>query len=252
MGRHDFAGRTIVVTGGGAGMGASHAAAFHAAGGTVVIADVRLDAANSVARRLGERAAAFELDVSSERSWDETVSRVMAAHGRIDVLVNNAGILRYGSVETHSAADFRDVLETNVIGTFLGMKTVLPIMRAAGRGSVINIGSIAALVGHPDGIAYGASKWAVRGATKAAAVDMAGTGVRVNAVHPGFIRTAMSAETSQHAVQGQAIQRFGEVAEVTEMVLFLASEASSYCTGGDFAVDGGNTAGPVGSFRDDA
>jgi 3alpha(or 20beta)-hydroxysteroid dehydrogenase len=244
-----FTDRVVLVTGGAQGMGASHVRGFHAEGARVVIADVLEQAGAALADELGDRAMFLRLDVSDETSWAAAVTATLDTFGSIDVLVNNAGILRYGGVETSTVQDFRTVIDVNLIGAFLGLRAVLPLMRAQGRGSVVNIGSTSALQGNPDGIAYGVSKWGIRGLTKGAAVDMAGSGVRVNVVNPGFVRTPLTAETADSAANNQAIARFSAPQEITRVVLFVASDEASYCTGADFTVDGGMTAGPVGTFH---
>lgn len=247
---HRFGDRAVLVTGGARGMGAAHVRGFHAEGAQVVIADVLDSDGEALAAELGPRSTYTHLDVSSETQWRDAVAAAAEKFGPIDVLVNNAGVLKYGSIETHSVADFRLVLEVNLVGTFLGMQAVLPQMRAAGRGAVVNIASISGLLGMPDGIGYGASKWGVRGLTKGAAVDMAGSGVRINSVHPGFVRTPLTTNTASSAADGQAIARFADPDEITRMVLWLASDEASYCTGADFVVDGGKSAGPVGTFKE--
>jgi 3alpha(or 20beta)-hydroxysteroid dehydrogenase len=246
-----FDDRVVFITGGARGMGEAHVRGFHAEGAKVVIADVLDEPGEALAAELGDRATYVHLDVSKEDQWQAAIAVANDLFGTIDVLVNNAGILRYGSVEAHTIPDWRLTLEVNLTGTFLGMHFVLPQMRAAGKGSVVNIASIASLVGNPDGIAYGASKWGVRGLTKGAANDMAHSGVRVNAVHPGFVRTPLTEQTSESAANGQAIARFAEPDEITRVVMFVASDDASYSTGADFVVDGGSSAGPVGSFKAD-
>ncbi|MFD7923451.1 SDR family oxidoreductase [Streptomyces sp. NPDC059740] len=243
-----FDGKVALVTGGAGGMGASHVRGLAAEGARIVIGDVRDDEGRSLAAEL-PRATYCRLDVTEEEAWKSAVRTAEEAFGPVDVLVNNAGIVHFGGVEEQSPEHFRRVLEVNLVGTFLGMHTVLPGMRARGHGSVVNISSAAGLIGFADGIGYVASKWGVRGMTKAAALDMAGTGVRVNSVHPGVIRTAMGENASPGLFARQPVPRIGEPEEVTRMVLFLAGDDASYTTGGEFLIDGGQTVGHLGHAR---
>jgi 3alpha(or 20beta)-hydroxysteroid dehydrogenase len=230
-------------------MGQAFARALHDEGAHVVLVDVDTEGLRILEQQLGDRATARVLDVADELAWAELAAWAGSTLDRVDALVNCAGILRYGSIEKHTLDDFRAVLDINLIGTFLGMRAILPLMRAAGRGSVINVCSTASLVGNPDGVGYGASKWAVRGLTKSAAVDMAGSGVRVNALHPGFVSTELNADTSDGLTDALPIPRYASPAEIAKTVVFLASDESSYSTGADFVVDGGLTTGPTGSYR---
>lgn len=240
-----FDGRVAIVTGGARGMGASHVRALAAEGAGVVICDLLDDEGEALAAEVAG-ARYRHLDVTSERSWSSVVRDTEAAFGAVDVLVNNAGIIHFGGVEAQSPEHFRRIVDVNLVGAFLGMHTVLPGMRGRGRGAVVNISSAAGLMGFADGIGYVASKWGVRGMTKAAALDMAGTGVRVNSVHPGVIRTSMGGSASPELFAHQPLPRIGEPEEVTRMVLFLASDDASYTTGGEFLIDGGQTIGRVG------
>jgi 3alpha(or 20beta)-hydroxysteroid dehydrogenase len=231
-------GKRALITGGAAGIGAATARRFVDEGAEVTIADVAEDAGRALALELGAR---FErLDVRDESEWIGVVER---SNG-LDVLVNNAGVVELGGVTEMDEASFRRVLDVNTVGVYLGMRTVVPSMRARGGGAIVNISSVAGMVGNPYSIGYAASKWAVRGMTKSAAVDLAPDGIRVNSVHPGVIRTAMSASVDPAKTSGSApLGRLGEPLEVANLVVYLASDESSFTTGAEHVIDGGTIAG---------
>ena len=231
-------GKRALITGAASGIGAATARRFVEEGATVVVADVAEEGGRSLAEELD---ATFErLDVRDESAWVAAVDR----SGGLDVLVNNAGIVELGGVSEMDEATFRRVLDVNTVGVFLGMRTVVPSMRSRGGGSIVNISSIAGLVGNPYSIGYAASKWAVRGMTKSAAVDLAQDGIRVNSVHPGVIRTPMSASVELSKTSGLSpLERLGEPVEVANLIVYLASDESSFTTGAEHVVDGGTTAG---------
>lgn len=235
----EFNGKTAIVSGGARGIGATCARALSRAGAHVVIGDVLEQEGMDLADELGDAATFLRLDVTSEHDWQAVAATAQTNAGTVDVLVNSAGIIRHGGIEEQTPDDFRLLLEINVVGTFLGMRTVLPVMRRQGRGSIVNVSSTAGMVGYSDLAGYTASKWAVRGLTKAAALDMSGTGVRINSVHPGPIRTPMLAEQGNEAAAGQPIERIGEPEEIARLILFLAGDAASYSTGSEFVADGG-------------
>lgn len=245
-----FEGKVALVTGGARGMGAAHVRGLAAEGARVAVCDLLDDEGEALASEL-DHARYCHLDVTDEARWRSVVRTVEDTLGPVDVLVNNAGIIRFGGVEEQSPEHFRRIVDVNLVGAFLGMHTVLPGMRARGHGAVVNISSAAGLMGFANGIGYVASKWGVRGMTKAAALDMAGTGVRINSVHPGVIRTPMGESASPGLFARQPVARIGEPDEVTRMVLFLASDDASYTTGGEFPVDGGQTIGHVGHAADE-
>lgn len=226
-------------------MGASQVRGLAAEGARVAVCDLLDDGGKALAEAL-PHARYCHLDVADEEAWQSVVRTVEDTFGPVDVLVNNAGIIRFGGVEEQSPEHFRQILDVNLVGAFLGMHTVLPGMRRRGHGAIVNISSAAGLMGFADGIGYVASKWGVRGMTKAAALDMAGTGVRINSVHPGVIRTPMGENAPPELFARQPVPRIGEPEEVTRMVLFLASDDASYTTGGEFLVDGGQTIGHIG------
>jgi len=245
MGKLD--GKVALVTGGARGQGAAEAALFASEGATVVISDV-LDGD-------GEQTAAanhgryLHHDVTDEARWKEVVDTILEWHGRLDILVNNAGIFRSGGVVNTRLAEYRQVIEINQVGVFLGMQAAARPMMEAGSGAIVNISSVAGLRGSGGAIAYGASKWAVRGMTKSAAQELARYGIRVNSIHPGLIDTPMlqqlpgvEAGNGDQLVRRIPMRRVAEAAEVAKLALFLASDDSSYSTGCEFVIDGGMTA----------
>lgn len=235
-----LAGRVALVSGAAKGMGAAHAVALARCGASVIVGDVDVAGAGTVADQIGSRALAVELDVRSASSWGAAVDAATGRFGAVSILVNNAGIVHREPFADTSEADFRRVLDVNQVGPFLGVQAVLGPMRSFGRGSVVNIASTAALVGFQDRIGYVASKWAVRGMSRALAAELAPWNIRVNTVCPGVIETPMTSGLS--AVGGSLLRRRGLPEEVASLVVFLASDLSSYSTGADFVVDGGEVA----------
>lgn len=236
--------KVALITGGARGQGAAEAELFIAAGAQVVITDVLDAEGQATAERLGAACEFLHHDVASESEWASVVDTVVERHGHLDVLVNNAGIFRtVGLIET-SLAMWQQMIDINQTGVFLGMRTAAQAMKANGSGSIINISSIAGLRAAAVAHAYGATKWAVRGMTKSAAVELAPHGVRVNSVHPGIIDTAMLDEFGDMRDNIEQAIPLGRVAapeEVGKLVLFLASDDSSYCTGHEFVIDGAMT-----------
>jgi len=230
-------------------MGAAEARRFVAEGARVVVGDVDDEAGAELAASLGEAATFVPLDVTDEAAWSAAVAGAQAAYGRLDVLVNNAGILSVAPMVLTDAQMFMDVVRINQLGVFLGMRAVVAPMTEAGGGSIINISSVAGLIGAVGHIAYGASKWAVRGMTKTAALELAPLGIRVNSVHPGMVDTAMLdnyralGAPDQRLAQSVPLKRLARPEDVAELVLYLASDDSRYSTGSEFVVDGGMTAG---------
>jgi 3alpha(or 20beta)-hydroxysteroid dehydrogenase len=240
-------GKVALITGGARGQGAAEAALFAAEGAKVVVTDV-LDAdGQQTATACGGRY--LHHDVTSEGRWQEVVDAILGWHGQLDILINNAGIFRPESLTTASLASYREVIEINQVGVFLGMRAVSAPMIAQHSGAIVNISSVAGLRGGNGAIAYHASKWAVRGMTKVAALELGRHGVRVNSIHPGLIETPMlhqlpgvDAGRMDGYISRIPLGRVAEASEVAKLALFLASDDSSYSTGSEFIIDGGMTA----------
>lgn len=242
MGRFD---ETIALISGGArGMGAEHARGLIAEGAKVVIGDILDDEGKTLADELGESCLYVHLDVTEDVDWEEAVAVAERQFGPVNLLVNNAGIVSFGPCDLMPPDEFRRVIDINLTGTFLGMHYAVPSIRKAGGGVIINISSTAGMMGYAGIAAYSASKWGVRGMTKSAAMELGKDGIRVVSVHPGPIRTPMTAGMGDEMTAAQPIPRYGEPEEVTKMVLFLAADAT-YSTGSEFVVDGGALLGPV-------
>ena len=238
---------TAIITGGARGQGAAEARRFVEEGAFVLIADVLDSEGQALAKDLGDSAIFQHLDVTDEGNWAAVVDRLTDAGRTIDVLVNNAGILLLDRLTRSSREDFERVMDVNCTGVFLGMQAVASEMKKQQSGSIVNISSVAGLQGVGFQFSYSVSKWAVRGMTKSAAHELARDNIRVNSVHPGLIETAMLdqfPENLQPKVESFVpMGRSAEAAEVAELVLWLASNESSYCTGAEFVIDGGLSVG---------
>lgn len=230
----------VLITGAARGQGAAEAELFVQLGARVVITDMNATDGMALADELGQTATFTPLDVADSTAWARVVAETVAAEGRIDVLVNNAGIYRSDMLEEWSEAELRRMLDINLLGPILGMRTVVPVMPAHG-GSIVNVASISGMRGHGGALPYASSKWGLRGASRSAAREYAPRGIRVNCVCPGAVDTPM-VEVAKLDLTHLPMPRAGTVNEVANMVAFLASSASSYCTGADFVVDGGATA----------
>ena len=247
VGRLD--GKVAIITGGARGQGAAEARLFATEGARVVIGDILDDDGELVAKELGDEAIYRHHDVTTEAGWSEIVADTVSTFGRLDVLVNNAGIFRITPISMTSADDYMTVIRVNQLSVFLGIQAVIGAMSQAGGGSIVNISSIAGLRGSPATIAYSTSKWAVRGMTKVAALELASLGIRVNSIHPGIIDTPMLADLliTDEAAKSEIGSRIpvGKVAtpeQVARLALYLASDESDHSTGAEFVVDGGITA----------
>ena len=253
MGRLD--GKVALITGGARGMGKSHVRHFAAEGARVVCTDVLDEQGEQVAAKLGgETCRYLRLDVTSEQDWAAAVVFTVATFGKLDVLVNNAGVLKFATIADMALSDFRRILDVNAVGCWLGMRSVIEPMTEAGGGSIVNISSIEGMSGAAGLSAYSASKFAVRGMTKSAARELGQFGIRVNSVHPGAVMTRMvldaAADNARSAEEGAAflkampLRRFADPVEVSRLVAYLASDEASYSTGAEFLVDGGILSGP--------
>lgn len=255
-------GKVAIVSGGAGGIGAATVRRFVAEGARVVIGDLYELGGKRLAEELGDATRFHALDVTSAESWSGCVALAEREFGPVTVLVNNAGLLRFGSIVDAPVEDLQLLMDVNVTGVWLGMQAVVPSMQRAGGGSIVNTSSVEGLGGGPSLAAYTTSKFAVRGMTKAAALDLTPFDIRVNSVHPGAIKTPMVASAmdtrkgrrdateerpefddslSGYVGQLVAMQRMGEPDEIARLMLFLASDDASYCTGGEFVADGGAT-----------
>lgn len=245
---HDLTGKTVLVTGAGRGLGLAVAELAVRSGGNVILTDITGDGV-ALVEKLGGTARYRHLDVTSEQDWRDAAAYARTEFGGLDGLVNNAGIAASQYLENESLEHFRRVLDVNLAGAFLGMKTAIPEMRRRGGGSIVNVSSVAGLIGLAWSGSYGASKWGVRGLSKIAAVECGGDRIRVNSVHPGVTYTQMTAETGIQRGDGNypsvPLGRVGEVDEIAGVVAFLLSDEASYITGAEIAVDGGWTGGAM-------
>ncbi|MCH8279058.1 MAG: glucose 1-dehydrogenase [Chloroflexi bacterium] len=250
MGRLD--GKVVFISGGARGQGAAEARIFAQEGAKVVIGDVLDAEGTSVASEIAESggdALFVHLDVTDEEDWRKAIGAAVSNFGKLDVLVNNAGIWRRGRVEDTTVEDWDTIMDVNAKGVFLGTKLAIPEMRKAGGGSIINISSTAGLVGGPRSSAYTASKGAVRLFTKATAIQYAKEGIRANSIHPGPIETAMiqqvwqgDEQNREEAIARTPLGRIGTPEDIAYGALFLASDESSFMTGSELVIDGGSTA----------
>ncbi|WP_319449856.1 MULTISPECIES: SDR family oxidoreductase [unclassified Mycobacterium] len=237
-----LAGKVALVSGGARGMGSSHVRALVAEGAKVVFGDI-LDAEGElVANAVGDATRYVHLDVTKPDDWTAAVATANSEFGGVDILVNNAGIINIGTIEDYELSEWQRILDINLTGVFLGIRAVVPTMKAAARGSIINISSIEGLAGTIACHGYTASKFAVRGLTKSTALELGPSGIRVNSIHPGLIKTPMTEWVPEDIFQ-TALGRAAEPVEVSNLVVYLASDESSYSTGSEFVVDGGCTSG---------
>lgn len=244
-----FAGRVAIVTGAAQGMGAATARLFAAEGAQVVITDVLEDKGRALAAELGPAAAFHPHDVSDEAAWAAVVAFAVESFGGVDVLVNNAGVLQFSSVEGLDVDATRMLLGVNLLGPMMGAKHVTPVMKAAGKGVIVNISSVDGLRGVNGLSAYTASKWGLRGLTKTQALELGPSGIRVCSVHPGGVDTVLgnpygrSGDELNANYQNVPLRRIGLPEEVARVTAFVASDDASYLNGAELAVDGGWSAG---------
>jgi 3alpha(or 20beta)-hydroxysteroid dehydrogenase len=236
MGRVD--GKVTLISGGARGMGAAHARALVAEGGKVIVGDILDEEGKKLADELGESARYVHLDVTDAEQWDAAVTVAVEAFGKLTALVNNAAIVALGKIGSFDMAKWQQVIDVNLTGTFLGMQAVVEQLKAAGGGSIINVSSIEGLRGAPMVHPYVASKWAVRGLAKSAAIELGRSNIRVNSIHPGFIKTPMTKHFPDDMVTAP-LRRPGQSEEVASFVVFLVSDESSFATGAEFVMDGG-------------
>ncbi|ANW66987.1 3-alpha-hydroxysteroid dehydrogenase [Mycobacterium sp. djl-10] len=236
MGRVD--GKVVLISGGAQGMGAAHAKMLVDEGAKVVIGDILDEKGEALAAELGDAVRYVHLDVTEAEQWDAAVQTAVDTYGSLTALVNNAGIVALGKIGKFDMAKWQKVIDVNLTGTFLGMQAVVEQLKAAGGGSIINVSSIEGLRGAPMVHPYVASKWAVRGLAKSAALELGPFNIRVNSVHPGFIRTPMTKHFPDDMVTAP-LGRPGKSEEVSTFIVFLVSDESSFSTGSEFVMDGG-------------
>jgi 3alpha(or 20beta)-hydroxysteroid dehydrogenase len=248
-----LAGKVALISGGARGQGEAEARVFVEEGAQVVIGDVLDESGRAVAETIGDACTYVHLDVTSEDDWGAAVGAAELAYGRLDVLVNNAGILGpFAPIDRIKLDDYLQVVMVNQVGTFLGIRAAVPAMERSGGGSIVNISSTGGLWGLPMLAAYVSSKFAVRGLTRTAAVELGPRGIRVNSVHPGGIDTPMTrfggtpGDQLAPFYRRLPLRRVGTVHDVANLVVFLASDESSYCTGAEYLVEGGSLAGDAG------
>ncbi|PCI52280.1 MAG: 3-alpha-hydroxysteroid dehydrogenase [Moraxellaceae bacterium] len=238
-------GKVAIITGGARGQGEAEARLFVERGAKVVITDVLDDEGEKVSADLKDKALFLHQDVTQEESWTQVVKMTQEHFGKVDILVNNAGIIRLAPLAMTSLEDYMATINVNQVGVFLGMKAVVPAMTEAGGGSIINISSIDGLVGMAMAVSYVASKFAVRGMTKVAALELGQFGIRVNSIHPGGVDTKMldmdgvNFDPESSFFSRVPLGRIGQAEDIAKLAGFLASDESAYSTGSEFTVDGG-------------
>lgn len=240
----ELAGKVALITGSARGQGEAEARAFASAGAQVVLTDVLDEHGQAVADELGEAAVFMHHDVTSEGDWTRAVGTALDRFGRIDVLVNNAGIHRVRDLQDEDLEGFSAVISTNLMGAFLGVRSVIKPMASIGGGSIVNVASLAAAVGVQGQASYASAKWGLRGLSRCAALELGRSGIRVNTVLPGPVDTPMLGARDTGAIGALVpLGRVGRPEEVAAVVVFLASDASSFLTGAEISVDGGMSAG---------
>jgi 3alpha(or 20beta)-hydroxysteroid dehydrogenase len=242
-----LAGRVVIVTGAARGQGAAEARRFAEEGARVVLTDILDDEGEQVAAQIGPAARYEHHDVREEQDWARVLKQARAEFGPVSGLVNNAGMATYNTLERTTLTQYLEMIRTNQVGVFLGIRTVIPAMREAGGGSIVNVSSIAGLSGMPSMSAYAATKFAVIGMTRSAAMELGPAGIRVNSICPGLVETPMTTSVpnlrQDRLTRAIPLRRSGSVDEMADLALFLISAESSYCTGAEFIADGGRLAG---------
>jgi 3alpha(or 20beta)-hydroxysteroid dehydrogenase len=242
MGRLD--GKVGLISGGSRGIGAAIAERMLEEGARVIVGDVLDQEGAELAARLGGDCRFVHLDVTSPTDWQRAVDAAVTEFGSLSVLVNNAGIVNFGRIDEYSHEEWARIIDVNLTGVFNGIKAAARSLALSGTASIINISSIAGIRGYESLSGYTASKWGVRGLTKSAALDLGGSGTRVNSVHPGVIETPMTAGMT-FDTDHVPLHRIGQPRDVADLVVYLASDESTFVTGAEFVVDGGDTAGTV-------
>jgi 3alpha(or 20beta)-hydroxysteroid dehydrogenase len=235
-------GKVALISGGARGLGEAFARAMVTQGAQVVLGDLLDDAGEALASELGEGAAYVHLDVTDRGQWDRAVATAVDRFGKLDVLVNNAGIVVFGPIGEHTPEDFDRIIAVNLTGVFNGIHAAVGALKAAAPASIINISSTAGLQGYANLSGYNASKFGVRGLTKSVALDLGTAGVRCNSIHPGLVVTPMTQELDAPQ-RHVAMRRAGQPPEIAALAVYLASDESSFCTGAEFVADGGEMAG---------
>lgn len=234
-------GKVVLISGGARGMGAAHAEALVSEGAQVVIGDILDDAGREVAEKLGDAGCFVHLDVTDPDQWDAAVNATLTRFGRLDALVNNAGIVKVGQLRGSSVADWQQVIDVNLTGAYLGMRAVVESLITGGGGSIINISSVEGIAGSAHLHAYVAAKFGLRGITKSAAVELAPYRIRVNSIHPGLVLTPMSKGVTDDFMAPIPMRRGAVPSEISTFVVVLVSDESTYATGAEFVIDGGLT-----------
>nr|WP_296773436.1 glucose 1-dehydrogenase [Rhodococcus sp. (in: high G+C Gram-positive bacteria)] len=238
-------GKIALVTGGAQGIGEGIVRRLVEEGAQVVIGDIAAAEGEALASELGDAATFARLDVSDSSTWAAAIATAKESFGPVSVLVNNAGVLRVAPLEDIAEEDIRRIYDINLLGPFLGMQAVVPDMKNAGAGSIVNVASSSGLIGMPMQAAYSSSKWGLRGLAKSAAIELGRYRIRVNTVYPGAVRSALTAGLDESMFDAYAVPRLGEPSDIGSAVAYLASEEASFVTGADLAVDGGFVLGPV-------
>ncbi|MCT9108127.1 SDR family NAD(P)-dependent oxidoreductase [Streptomyces mirabilis] len=245
-----FTDKTVIVTGAAGALGAGMVRRFAAEDARVVVGARRREQVTGLLDELGtDRAVFAQLDVTSEQDWTAVVATAEAAFGPVSVLVNNAARAIVGTTMSLTPDEFREVIDTNLVGTFLGTRAAVPSMRRRGGGSIVNINSTAGIGAAAGLAAYGTSKWGIRGLTRISAKELGRDNIRVNGVHPGIIETPLAYDPATGelivGIDDQPIPRLADVDEISSLVLFVASDDAGYSTGAEFVADGGYLLGPV-------